>query len=85
MRKSRFQVKITKPGIFFVALTIMLGVAAVNTGNNLIYLIAALMLSLMALSGLSSFLNLVGLDFKIEVPRRNLCLQTSPPDHLGKE
>ncbi|MCD6214299.1 MAG: DUF58 domain-containing protein [Candidatus Desulfofervidus sp.] len=68
MRKSRFRVKITKPGAFFVALTIMLGVAAVNTGNNLIYLIAALMLSLMALSGLSSFLNLVGLDFKIEVP-----------------
>jgi uncharacterized protein (DUF58 family) len=68
MKRGNFKVKITKPGIFFVLLTIVLGVAAINTGNNLLYLIAGLMLSIMALSGLSSFFNLVNLELSLETP-----------------
>jgi len=66
MKRRRYQVKVTAPGVIFIALTIILGIAAVNTGNNLLYLIAATMLSVMALSGLSSFINLLGLEFNLQ-------------------
>ncbi|MDL1956758.1 MAG: DUF58 domain-containing protein [Candidatus Desulfofervidus auxilii] len=69
MKKGRFKVKITIAGIVFVILTIILGVAAINTGNNLLYIIAALMLSIMGLSGFSSFINLINLDFTLELPQ----------------
>ncbi len=66
--KKNFSVKITKPGVFYVILTILIGAAAVNTGNSILYLIVSLMLSIMALCGISSFLNLTGLDVKLILP-----------------
>jgi len=63
--KRRYRVKVTRAGSIFVALTVILGVAAVNTGNNLLYLILSMMLSMMALSGFTSLLNLLGLEVRV--------------------
>jgi uncharacterized protein (DUF58 family) len=45
-------------------------VAAINTGNNLLYLVLGLMLSLIVLSGVLSEVALRGLSFKRRLPRR---------------
>ena len=45
---------LTPEGTRFVVLAIAIGLAAVNTGNNLLYLLLAMMLSLIILSGILS-------------------------------
>jgi len=61
-------IRITKAGWIYIGLTILLGVSAVNTGNNLVYLIVAAMLSFMGISGFLGRKNLSGLDFEVELP-----------------
>jgi len=46
--------RFTKEGLSFVLFSLAVGVAAVNTGNNLLYLILAMMLSLIIVSGILS-------------------------------
>lgn len=47
-------VTFTSPGTRFVLLTLAVGIAAINTGNNLLYLIVGMMLSLIIISGILS-------------------------------
>lgn len=46
--------RITRDGWFYLAFTLVVGVAAINTGNNLLYLVLGLQLSLVLLSGFLS-------------------------------
>ncbi len=66
--KSADSLKITKAGFIYIILTILLGVSATNTGNNLVYLIVASLLSFMALSGFLGRRNLKNLEIKIHTP-----------------
>lgn len=54
----------TSEGTRFLVFTLAVGVAAVNTGNNLFYLLLAMMLSLIVMSGLLSELCLRRLEFR---------------------
>ncbi len=54
MNQKYFKIKITKVGYLFMGLCLGVGFAALNTGNNLLYLIFAMMLSFIVLSGLLS-------------------------------
>lgn len=65
-RRLRF----TREGKVFIGVTIGVGFAAVNTGNNLLYLVLGLLLSLVTLSGVLSEIALRGLEFKRKLPRR---------------
>lgn len=65
-RRLRF----TREGKIFVGVTIGVGFAAVNTGNNLLYLVLGLLLSLVILSGVLSEMALRGLEFRRKLPRR---------------
>lgn len=47
-------IRLTPEGTRFVLLTLAVGVAAINTGNNLLYLLLAMMLSLIVMSGILS-------------------------------
>lgn len=47
-------IKLTRDGIGFILLTLAIGTAAINTGNNLLYLILAAMLSMIIISGILS-------------------------------
>jgi uncharacterized protein (DUF58 family) len=51
-----------------VAATLLLGVAAVNTGNNLLFLIVSAMLGFMAVSGLLGWMNIRGLSVAVRFP-----------------
>ncbi len=46
--------RLTPEGVRFLLLTLAVGVAALNTGNNLLYLLLAMMLSLIVMSGILS-------------------------------
>ncbi|MFO0631096.1 MAG: hypothetical protein U0325_36465 [Polyangiales bacterium] len=61
---------LTREGKVFVGITIGVGIAAINTGNNLLFLVLGLLLSLVILSGVLSEIALRGLDFKRRLPRR---------------
>lgn len=46
--------RLTPEGVRFLLLTLAVGMAALNTGNNLLYLLLAMMLSLIVMSGILS-------------------------------
>ena len=61
-------IKIKKSGFLFIILTIFLGFAAINTGNNLIYLITSTLLGFMGISGFFGKQNIYNLNVKLEFP-----------------
>ncbi len=61
-------IRITRVGLWFVLFTVLVGVAATNTGNNALYLVLSGMLGLLAVSGLTSRWNLERLAIALEPP-----------------
>ncbi len=62
------KVKVKRSGGLFIAITILLGVAATNTGNNLLYMVVSSLLSLMLVSGIVSLVNIKGLKVRVIPP-----------------
>ena len=71
---DRVSTRPTKEGITFLALSIFVGVAALNTGNNLLYLIFGMMLSFIAISGFMSMINLSRIDVRSVTPQNIFAL-----------
>jgi uncharacterized protein (DUF58 family) len=61
-------IRINKAGYLYIILTITVGFSAVNTSNNLVYIIASAMLSYMLVSGIFGSRNIYGVDVKLELP-----------------
>ncbi|MCK5236543.1 MAG: DUF58 domain-containing protein [Deltaproteobacteria bacterium] len=61
--------KFTKEGIAYTIFLIIIGAAAINTGNNLLYLVVAMMLSLIVISGLMSESTLKKIYVERSVPK----------------
>jgi uncharacterized protein (DUF58 family) len=70
MRPPR-RLTFTREGKYFVGITIGVGLAAINTGNNLLYLLLGMMLSLIVASGIMS-----------EMSLRNLRVTRQPPGRI---
>lgn len=72
-------IQFTREGLIFVLLSLAIGAAAVNTGNNILYLIFSVMLGLIVVSGVLSRRMLSGLRAKLDFPSnlfagvRNVC------------
>jgi uncharacterized protein (DUF58 family) len=60
--------RVTKAGWAYTLAVIVLGVAAVGTANNLLFLIVAAMLSALLVSGFISRLSLAGLELDLSLP-----------------
>jgi uncharacterized protein (DUF58 family) len=69
-KKPRRRAKLTREGKAFVFVTVGVGFGAVNTGNNLLYLMLALMLSLLLLSMVLSEIALLGVTIRRRLPTR---------------
>jgi uncharacterized protein (DUF58 family) len=65
---TRRSIRLTSEGLRFLLFTVGIGVAAINTGNNLFYLLLAMMLGLVVISGLLSEHCLRRLDFHRHTP-----------------
>lgn len=75
--RRRRSFRFTREGKVFVAVTMGVGLAAVNTGNNLLYLVLGLMLSLLLVSGTLSDLALTRIRLRRKPPRRTFVGATS--------
>jgi len=60
---------ITAQGIVFVFLTLAIGLSAVNTGNNLSYLVFSVLISFLIVSGVMALWGVQGLEVDRVVPR----------------
>ena len=69
LRAAR-KLKFTREGKFFVGITLGVGFAAINTGNNLLYLLLGMLLALIIVSGLMSELSLRDLTVVRRLPLR---------------
>ena len=58
MSSKRREVRLSRPGKVFVGLTLAFGFSAVNTGNNVLFLLVSIMLAIMVLSGFVAVGNL---------------------------
>jgi uncharacterized protein (DUF58 family) len=70
MLRAHRKLTFTRDGKYFVALTLGIGFAAINTGNNLLYLILGMMLALIIGSGVLSEISLRGLEVSRRIPQR---------------
>ena len=61
-------IRITKVGLWFVLLTVVVAASATNTGNNALYLVLACMLALLVVSGIVSRMNLQRLAVEVASP-----------------
>lgn len=55
-------VKITPLGIFYIIIMLLFGFAAINTANNLLYMITSFMMAFMIISGIISYYNIKFLE-----------------------
>lgn len=60
--------EVTRAGIVYVVATLLIGIAALNTGNNLLYIIVAAMLAAILVSGVVSAVVLRELELDVRLP-----------------
>ena len=64
------RLKLTREGKYFIGITFGVGFAAINTGNNLLYLLLGMLLSMIVVSGVLSELSLRELTVVRRLPPR---------------
>jgi len=66
--KEALNYEVTKEGAVYLAFCLIIAVAALNTGNNLLFLVVSAMLGAIIVSGIASALVLRSLEAQLELP-----------------
>lgn len=66
--RESFDYEVNRAGIIYVLVTLVIGIAALNTGNNLLYIVVAAMLAAIIVSGYVSAMVLRYLELDIRLP-----------------
>ena len=66
--REAFDYDVTRVGIVYVVIVLLIGIAALNTGNNLLYIVVAAMLAAIVVSGVASALVLRELELDVRLP-----------------
>lgn len=66
--RETFDYEVTRAGIVYVLVTLVIGIAALNTGNNLLYIVVAAMLAAILVSGVVSAQVLHSLELDVRLP-----------------
>jgi uncharacterized protein (DUF58 family) len=74
--EKRQRILPTIPGLVLLAMILAIGMAAYNTGNNILFITLALLLSSLVLSGVLAWLNFTGTEWR---------LVAVPPFRAGQE
>jgi len=61
---------VTRAGMIYILISVVIGIAAINTGNNLLYVIVASLLSAVLVSGIASAVVLRSLTLDVHLPER---------------
>jgi len=59
---------VTRAGLIYILISVVIGIAAINTGNNLLYVVVAALLSAILVSGIASALVLRNLQLDVHLP-----------------
>lgn len=65
---GRVEYRVTREGWIYLGAIFLIALAAINTGNNLLFLILAAMVALILMSGILSAITLAGLQLRFELP-----------------
>jgi uncharacterized protein (DUF58 family) len=60
--------EVTREGAIYLVLALVIGIAALNTGNNLLFIVVSAMLAAVVVSGIASAIVLLGLELEVIVP-----------------
>src|SRR5580700_1205398 len=66
--RETFDYEINRAGVIYVLVTLVIGIAALNTGNNLLYIVVAAMLAAILVSGVVSAMVLRWLELDVRLP-----------------
>src|SRR4029077_2533007 len=66
--REAFDYDVTQVGIIYVLVVLVIGIAALNTGNNLLYIVVAAMLAAILVSGFASAVVLQDLELDVRLP-----------------
>jgi uncharacterized protein (DUF58 family) len=64
----KMEYRITREGWTYIGGTLLIALAALNTGNNLLFLILACLISIILMSGILSSISLAGVELRLELP-----------------
>jgi uncharacterized protein (DUF58 family) len=64
----KMEYKITREGWIYIAGIIVVAMAALNTGNNLLFLILASLIAVFLMSGILSWITLAGVAMRLDLP-----------------
>jgi len=76
--QDAFDFEVTRAGMIYVLTTLVIAVAALNTGNNLLYLIVSAMLAAILISGVCSSLVLSDLEVEVTLPKHVFAGESVP-------
>src|SRR5271166_3779178 len=66
--REAMEYDVTRAGMIYILISVMIGIAAINTGNNLLYVVVAALLSAILVSGIASALVLRSLTLDVHLP-----------------
>src|SRR3990172_479342 len=66
--RVRIDYKLTREGMYFIGFILILAIAGLNTGNNLLYLILSSLLAAILVSGVLSMAVLTRVDLDVQLP-----------------
>jgi len=64
----KMEYKVTRAGWFYIVGIILISLAALNTGNNLLFLILASLIGIILMSGILSSITLSGVAMRLQLP-----------------
>jgi uncharacterized protein (DUF58 family) len=72
----KMEYKVTRQGWIYVGGILLVALAALNTGNNLLFLILSCLIAIILMSGILSSVTLSGVEMRLELPEHIFAGQT---------
>jgi uncharacterized protein (DUF58 family) len=72
----RMEYRLTREGWIYIGGIVLVALAAINTGNNLLFLILACLIASILMSGVLSSLTVMGVELNLELPEHIFAGQT---------
>ncbi|HKR97846.1 MAG TPA: DUF58 domain-containing protein, partial [Candidatus Angelobacter sp.] len=73
--KEAFDYDLTREGMAYLIVVLIIGIAAINTANNLLFIVLAAMLAAIWVSGIASAMVLRRLELEVIIPRNAFALR----------
>lgn len=72
----KIEYRVTREGWIYIGGVLLIALAALNTGNNLLFLILASLIAVILMSGFLSWITLSGVNLRLELPEHIFAGQT---------